>query len=188
MDTIALALSPADGPHRLRRIGRIVAVGSLVCAAAIVCSTAVVWSNDQLIQRWVAWPSPLGIRPITINFDTRIIGALLSLIGSAPFVYALVQLSRLFSSFARGIVFEIENTTRIRNIGVALLARAALAPIVQILTTLVLTINNPPNARLIGLELEVSNFATVLGGLALIAFASVMGEAVRLSRENSEFV
>ncbi len=185
---VSLALSPKESHDRLWRIGRIVSVGSLVCAAAIVIGIATAWSNDQLIQRWIAWPGPLGIKPITINFSTRVIGALLSLIGAAPFLYALVQLSRLFSAFTQGIVFEIENTTRIRNIGLALLARVALSPIIQVLTTLALTINNPPNARMIGIELEVNQFATVLGGLALIAFASVMREAVRLSRENREFV
>lgn len=188
MNVIMLALPPAETPNRLQRIGRVVAIGALVCAAAIVIGTAVLWSSDQLIQRWVAWPSPLGIRPVTINFENRLLGALLSLIGAAPSLYALVQLSRLFSAFARGIIFEDENATRIRAIGIALLVKVALSPLIQVLTTFNLTINNPPHLRVIGLEFELNHLVTILGGLALIAFASVMREAVRLSRENHEFV
>ncbi len=188
MSVIVLALPPNEPPNRLRRIGRIISIGSLVCAAAMVASIPILWSDDHLIQRWVAWPSPLGTKPITINVDTRILGALLSLVGASPLLYALVQLSRLFSAFARGLVFEDRNAARIRAIGVALLIKTALSPLLQILTTLNLTINNPPTLRLVGLELEASHLMTILGGLALMAFASVMREAARLSSENRGFV
>jgi DUF2975 family protein len=185
---IVLALPPNEPPNRLRRIGRIVSIGSLVCAAAMVASIPILWSNDHLIHRWVAWPSPLGMKPITIHLDTRLLGALLSFVGASPLLYALAQLSLLFSAFARGLVFEDRNAARIRAIGIALLIKTALSPLIQILTTLNLTINNPPTSRLVGFELEVGYLMTVLGGLALMAFASVMREAARLSSENRGFV
>lgn len=188
MSVIMLALPPNEPPNRLRRIGRVVCIGSLVCAAGMVVGIPILWSNDHLIQRWIAWPSPLGVKPITIHLDTRILGALLSLVGTSPLLYALVQLSRLFSAFARGLVFEDRNAGRIRAIGIALLIKTALSPFIQILTTLNLTINNPPTSRLVGFELEAGHLMTVLGGLALMAFASVMREAARLSSENRGFV
>jgi len=189
MDRIGL-IPPAqdDVSVRLHRIGQVVAIGALVCAVVIVVSAPVIWSNDQLIYRWVAWPSPLGLRPITITFGARMIGMLLALVGAIPVLYALVQLSRLFSAFAGGHVFEDDNAARIRSIGLALIAKAALSPPVQILTTLNLTLNNPPDARTIGFEIEAGHLMTVLGGLALIAFATVMRDATRLSQENREIV
>lgn len=189
MDRIGL-IPPVktEATARLRRIGHVVAIGALVCAVVIVVSAPVIWTNDHLIHRWVAWPSPLGMRPITITFDTRMVGMLLGLAASLPVLYALVQLSRLFAAFAIGHIFEDDNAVRIRHIGIALIVRAVIAPPVQILTTLNLTINNPPDARTIGFEIEAWHLMTVLGGLALIAFASVMRDAARISQENREIV
>jgi hypothetical protein len=188
MTVITLAAPPPPPAPRLRRIGQVVAVGALACAVALVIGTAVVWSNDAMIRHAIVWPGPLGLGPVTLGFDTRLFGALLSLLGAAPALYALVQLSRLFSAFARGVVFEDENVARIRAIGIALLVKVALSPAIQVLTTLTLTINNPPGARSIALGIEMNHLLTILGGLALIAFASVMREAVRVARENHEFV
>lgn len=179
---------PAPINARLRRIGRVVAVGSLLITAAIVFSIPVVWSSDQLIQRWLAWQSPLGVRPITVRFDTRLVGGLISLLGAIPVLFALVELAKLFAAFARGSVFEAANARRIGRIGWALIVKAAVSPFLQILTTYNLTRSNPPDLRMIGFELELGQLLTLLAGIALIAFARIMREAVQLSTENSEFV
>jgi hypothetical protein len=179
---------PAPINARLRRIGRVVAVGSLLITAAIVFSIPVVWSSDQLIQRWLAWQSPLGVRPITVRFDTRLVGGLISLLGAIPVLFALVELAKLFAAFARGSVFEDANARRIGRIGWALIVKAAVSPFLQILTTYNLTRSNPPDLRMIGFELELGQLLTLLAGIALIAFARIMREAVQLSTENSEFV
>lgn len=189
MNVVMLALpAPMPTNTRLRRIGRVVAIGSLLSAAAVLLSIPLVWSSDQLIQRWLAWQGPLGTRPITVRFDTRIGGALISLLGAAPVLYALVELAKLFAAFARGRVFEHDNAGRIGRIGWALIAKTALSPFLQILTTFNLTRSNPPDLRMIGFEFELAQLLNVLAGIALIAFARIMREAVRLSTENSEFV
>lgn len=189
MNVVMLAVPmPAPTNARLRRIGHVVAVGSVLITAAIVLSIPLVWSSDQLIQRWLAWQSPLGVRPITVRLDTRLVGALISLLSAVPVLFALVELARLFAAFARGSVFEDDNARRIGRIGWALIAKAALSPFLQILTTYNLTRSNPPDLRMIGFELELSQLLTVLAGTALIAFARIMREAAQLCTENSEFV
>ena len=66
---------PAPVEPRLRRIGRIVAVGALLCVAGAVLAVPLLWSSDEMLRHWIATQSPLGARPFTLNFSTRLAGA-----------------------------------------------------------------------------------------------------------------
>ena len=179
---------PVPAEPRLRRIGRVVAVGALLCVAGAVLAVPVLWSSDEMLRHWIATQSPLGARPFTLNLDTRFAGALISLIGLAPVLYALLQLSMLFSRFARGEVFATDNAGRIRRMGLALIVNALISPLVQMLTTINLTRANQPGQIVVMFGIEQSHVLSILSGLALIAFATVMADAVRLWHENSEII
>ncbi|MGL9616827.1 DUF2975 domain-containing protein [Bradyrhizobium sp. U531] len=179
---------PAPVEPRLRRIGRIVAIGALVCIVGAVLAVPLLWSSDELLRHWIATQSPLGGRPFTLHLGTRFIGALISLTGLAPVLYALLQLSMLFSHFARGEVFVTKNAWRIRRMGLALIANALISPLVQMLTTINLTRANQPGQIVVMFGIEQSQVLSVLSGLALVAFATVMADAVRLWHENSEII
>lgn len=179
---------PVPAEPRLRRIGRVVAVGALVCVAGAVLAVPLLWSSDEVLRHWIATGSPLGARPFTLNFGTRFAGGLISLIGLAPVIYALLQLSMLFSRFARGEVFVTGNAWRIRRMGLALIVNALMSPLVQMLTTINLTRANEPGQLVVMFGIEQSHVLSVLSGLALVAFATVMADAVRLWHENSEII
>ncbi|WP_448044430.1 DUF2975 domain-containing protein [Bradyrhizobium liaoningense] len=179
---------PTPIKPRLRRIGRIVAIGSLVCVAGAVLAVPLLWSSDEVLRHWIATQSPLGVRPFTLQPGTRVVGALISLAGLVPVLYALWQLSMLFSRFARGEVFVTENAWRIRRMGLALIVNALTSPLVQMLTTINLTRANEPGQLVVMFGIEQSQVLSVLSGLALVAFATVMADAVRLWHENSEII
>ena len=179
---------PVPVEPRLRRIGRIVAVGALVCATGAMLAVPLLWSSDEVLRHWIATQSPLGARPFTLNPGTRFVGALISLVGLAPVIYALLQLSMLFSRFARGEVFVTGNAWRIRRMGLALIVNALISPLVQMLTTINLTRANAPGQIVVMFGIEQSHVLSVLSGLALVAFATVMADAVRLWHENSEII
>jgi hypothetical protein len=187
MSVIAFPYSVPVEP-RLLRIGRIVAVGSLVCAAGAVLAVPLLWSSDEVLRHWIATQSPLGARPFTLNLGTRLVGVLTSLIGLAPAIYAMLQLSMLFSRFSRGEVFVTDNAWRIRRMGLALIVNALISPLVQMLTTINLTRANPSGQLVVMFGIEQSQVLSVLSGLALVAFATVMADAVRLWHENSEII
>ena len=176
---------PVPAEPRLRRIGRVVAVGALLCVAGAVLAVPLLWSSDEMLRHWIATQSPLGARPFTL---TRFAGALISLIGLAPVLYALLQLSMLFSRFARGEVFATDNAWRIRRMGLALIVGALISPLVQMLTTINLTRANQPGQIVVMFGIEQSHVLSVLSGLALVAFATVMADAVRVWHENSEII
>jgi len=179
---------PTPVEPRLRRIGRIVAAGALVCVAGAVLAVPLLWSSDELLRHWIATQSALGARPFTLNLDTRLAGALISLLGLAPVIYALLQLSMLFSRFARGEVFVTGNASRIRRMGLALIVSALISPLMQMLTTINLTRANQPGQIVVMFGIEQSHVLSVLSGLALLAFATVMADAVRVWHENSEII
>ncbi|MDN5005768.1 DUF2975 domain-containing protein [Bradyrhizobium sp. GCM10027634] len=179
---------PVPTERRLRRIGRTVAVGALVCIVGAMLAVPLLWSSDDMLRHWIATQSPLGARPFTLNPGTRFAGALISLVGLAPVIYALMQLSMLFSCFARGEVFVTSNSWRIRRIGLALIVNALISPLVQMLTTINLTRANQPGQIVVMFGIEQSHVLSVLSGLALVAFATVMADAVRVWLENSEII
>lgn len=186
--TVIVFPSHVSAKPRLRRVGRVVSVGALVCVAGAVVAVPLLWSSDDVLSHWIATRSPLGARPFTLGPDTRIVGALISMIGLAPVIYALLQLSMLFSRFARGEVFVTDNAWRIRRMGLALIANALISPLVQMLTTINLTRGNQPGQLVVMFGIEQSQVLSVLSGLALAAFATVMADAVRLWHENSEII
>lgn len=188
MSVIAFPCPVPGAPNRLRRIGRIVAIGALVCAAGAVLAVPLLWSSDEVLSHWIATQSPLGARPFTLNFGTRFAGALICMIGLAPVLYALLQLSMLFSRFARGEVFVTGNASRIRRMGLALIVNALISPVVQMLTTINLTRANVQGQLVVMFGIEQSQVLSVLSGLALVAFATVMADAVRVWHENSEII
>src|SRR4029078_5434948 len=90
------------------------------------------------------------------------------------------QLSMLFSRFARGEVFVTDNAWRIRRVGLALIGYARLSPLVCVLPTLKLTRSNQPGQLVVMFGIEQSHVLSVLSVLALVAFATVMADAVRM--------
>lgn len=187
MSVIAFPSSVPVKP-RLQRIGRIVVVGALVCIAGAVLAVPLLWTSDEVLRHWIATQSPLGGRPFTLSPGTRFVGALISLIGLAPGLYALCKLALLFSRFARGEVFVTENAWRIRRMGLALIVNVLISPVVQMLTTINLTRANEPGQLVVMFGIDQSQVLSALGGLALVAFAAVMADAVRLWHENSEII
>jgi hypothetical protein len=188
MSVIAFPYPAPVKANRLRRIGRIVAVGAIVCAVGALVAVPLLWSSDEVLRRWIATQTPLGTRPFTLDSATRFVGALISLIGLAPIIYTLLQLSMLFARFARGEVFVAENAWRIRRMGLALIVNALMSPLVQMLTTINLTRGNQPGRIVVMFGIDQSHVLSVLSGLALVAFATVMADAVRLWHENSEII
>jgi hypothetical protein len=80
------------------------------------------------------------------------------------------------------------NAWRIRRMGLALIVNAVMSPLVQMLMTINLTWANQPGQRVVMFGIDQSHVLSALSGLALIAFATVMADAVRLWRENSEII
>lgn len=104
------------------------------------------------------------------------------------FLAGLWQVRRLFESYARGQIFTLAAARTIRRAGVIALAIVPVQILVNTLSVLLLTAANPPGQRQLAIGVSSTELAVVVIGMTLIVMGWVMGEAVRISDENSQFV
>ena len=116
------------------------------------------------------------------------LGFLAAVTPLALFIVAMIEVARMFWGFAAGRIFEIDTARRIRLIGAAVAMLAVVNPLAGLVQSVILTAGNSSEERLVALSIAYQDCATLLAGLALIAFAEVMKEAVRLADENRGFL
>lgn len=184
----AAARSDAQPSLSIRRLGRAVAVLAVFGVLLGGLGTLIVWSDADLIRRFVVPGAGLVGQPVTVSDAARFRGFLVALLPFGLFAYAMLEVARLFGAFADGDVFEERNAGRLRRIGLAALAAALVGPLTRAATSVVLTLDNPPGQKALALNFGTADLFALIVGLALVAFARVFGEAVRLARENGEFI
>ncbi len=173
---------------RIRTISRTV---QLMAHAGMVLSclvVAIVWSNADLVRSLVVPQVGLHNHTVTMTPATQAAGFGLSLIPLALFVYTLHLVARLFGAFARGFVFDTDNAKTLKTLGCTLIAAALAAIVARTGLALILTLGNEPGQRILSIGLDGGHYGGLLGGGAVLAFAMVFEEAVRLSDENRSFV
>jgi len=174
----------AVGSLRVSRLGRAAAALALIAAAVSGLSTVAIWADPDLV-RAVAPPLHIAGRPLGLDATVRALGFLAAATPVALFMIALVEVARMFWSFAAGRVFELETARRIRLIGAAAIGLAFANPLAGIVESALLTAGNPKGGRVIALSFAYQDCAALIAGLALIAFAAAMQEAARLSEVRS---
>jgi hypothetical protein len=183
--------SPAASPkERLRRMAAWMRLLIAIGAALLVLLPGWLWfAESSLLQQLARDLVPPSVQPqLTITPEVKRLAILSVSLGLAVGLYGLFQLWHLFGAYARGIVFGPAAITRLRKIGWAFLATAALRPATQTLVVLLLTLNNPPGQRHLVISLSSQDYlCLVIGGL-LFAMAWAMVEATRIEQENASFV
>jgi len=175
----------AVGSLRVSRLGRAAAALALIAAAVSGLSTVAIWADPDLVRDLVAPPLHIAGRPLGLDATVRALGFLAAATPVALFMIALVEVARMFWSFAAGRVFELETARRIRLIGAAAIGLAFANPLAGIVESALLTAGNPKGGRVIALSFAYQDCAALIAGLALIAFAAAMQEAARLSEVRS---
>lgn len=118
-----------------------------------------------------------------ISFGQRIVGFMISLLAISPIIFALFRLGRLFSLYARGILFSRENIAALRDTGLSFLVYAAIDLLTTPLFAFALTYNNPAGQRMITLGIGSSTFGSICLGLIILAIAKAMNEAKLMNDE-----
>jgi hypothetical protein len=154
----------------------------------MLLALVVIWSDPERVRGLVAPMIGLADRPLALTRNALIGGFLAGLTQVTFYAYALWLVARLFRSFASGVVFVQGNADTLRAIGWTLILAALLAPVTRALQSAALTLDNPAGQRVVAVQLDFGTFAALLGGGAVLGFAAVMREAVRLADENRQFV
>lgn len=101
---------------------------------------------------------------------------------------AVYFLRRAFRGFARGELFDLENSRSLRNFATLLFVQALAGPIHFALSSLLLSWKHPAGQKL--LSISVGSNEIAVGALAMILWvmSDLLVEASRLQYENQQFV
>lgn len=178
----------SDHLQRIRRISRVMA---LVCLALIVLLPV------ALVYYWATTSAPELAAQGNLQ-ASAIHGPLLQwqrLAGAAvtavPLVLLLVgvwQAKRCFDLFVQGRVFTAKAVDCLRRFA-GWVAAAALAAIVAgAVTSVLLTLNNPPGMRHLSLGISSNHLFTLFFAGLVWLMADVIGQGQALAEENERFV
>jgi len=129
--------------------------------------------------------SPEQLPPFPLPMKTRLLGLGASMLTTGTAMLALWWLFQLFGRFAQGEIFTESTVKYIRYLGWTMIAGVIALPFEEALTTLILTIHNPPGDRIIAIGFESADFEELVVGGVIILISWIMDEGRKL-RETDE--
>ena len=149
-----------------------------------------------LVGTTLIWPALLAYQPALagLGTDTGALGlggraaALAALaVPSAPLLWIVCEALRLCRLMTTRRVFTAEVPLRLRRMGVALVAAAALQPVGGALLSAVVS-SFAGGQRHLAIAISSDSVGIAVLGAVLIAIAAAAREAVRIADENSNFI
>ena len=160
----------------------------VIGAVALIATLGWLWVDDEGLIRRHAQLGSLAAANAVVAPITRL--ALFAIVVPSLLLglFMLLQGWMLFGAYGRGQVFGPEAVGPVRRLAWAFLAAAALRPLSNTLSTLVLTWHNPPGGRQLVLGVSSDDYLSLMFGVLLLAMAWAMTEASRLEQDNAGFV
>ncbi|TVM18467.1 hypothetical protein DPQ33_06910 [Oceanidesulfovibrio indonesiensis] len=172
---------------RLSRIVYWLCIVGLVAAPAL--TALIFWNLEWVLEHYgpaMVLPFPVGqdINPGPVTATTRWLGFGVAAVPVALTCAMLWNLARLFGGYARGEVFTTVSVQRIRSVGLLLLVRELISPLIGAAMTVALTLSNPAGQRMVSVGLGSSNITMLITALMIIVVAYVMDQARELHEES----
>lgn len=120
---------------------------------------------------------------VTLNVLSRALGFIATLIPTGIMLYGLKQLIKLFKNYEAGKIFVFDNANYYYKLGYALLAWVIGGILYGGLLSFIITFQNKPGYRVIGLSLSNFDVVTLIASGIIILIAWVMKEACKISQE-----
>ena len=117
-----------------------------------------------------------------------LLGFAVSLLPVSVAVYGLVILKKLFSLYARAIIFSVENVFIFRRFAQVLFAWVVTTSLFTPLISLVVSYNNPVGQRTLVAELGLFDLFTVIIGGIFLVISWVMNEGHRMDDEQTHTI
>ncbi|MDD7985226.1 DUF2975 domain-containing protein [Lentisphaera marina] len=148
----------------------------------------VIWTylDKQTVRTGATELLPYGVvlpPPITDVVETKFVCFLISMVPTAITMFVFYYLSRLFSLYSKGIIFEDSNVNLIKKIAYLLLIKAAIGPVFEAAITAAWTMGNPVGERVIMLTSQTINLNGIVTALIILVAAWVMNEGQKLKQE-----
>ncbi len=101
---------------------------------------------------------------------------------------ALFYLHRVFLDFAKGGLFNTENSRSFRTFSLLVFAQAFVAPIQHSAASVLLSLNHPAGEKLLSVSLGSDTLKTMALGVILWVVSEILVAGSQLEKENREFV
>ncbi len=174
---------------RVRRVSRVLAVVSTVGIVAIPVLAGLLWALVLLDGLMSAIPAVAGLNPAAeISGPARLIGFLGTMLPAAAVMVGLLYLRRLFNAYAAGEFFTARNAARICGFAWSVIAMGLLRPVGGMLTSVAVTLDNPPGQRALAIGFGSPEVNILFVGSVVLVIGWVMREAAKLADENAAFV
>jgi hypothetical protein len=98
------------------------------------------------------------------------------------------QAKRCFAQFAQGQVFTQDATAHLRRFAGWVAAAALSAVVAGAVTSVLLTLGNPPGARQLAVGINTNHLFTLFFAALVWLMADVIGQGQALAEENERFV
>ncbi|MEZ8252113.1 DUF2975 domain-containing protein [Vibrio splendidus] len=125
---------------------------------------------------------------LPLSMTTRTVAAFTSLAMSSILMYALMVLIRLFRNYERGEIFSLENAMSYQKLGYSLFYWVLGSVIYSSLVSVILSFNNPPGERILGISFVGMDFLTLILGIIILIISWVMKEGYILADEHSQTI
>jgi hypothetical protein len=178
--------------HRIpsvnKRLCRIVAALAAVSAILILAFNTSGWLSPETTEATAREASGVLTEPVFITPLVRWLGLGLTTLYQGVLVWGLLSMRTLFKRLAAGDVFVAETGVLLRRFGAALLAYAALRPLVKAAMSVLVTRDPVAGGALLKVGISELEIIFALTGALILVFGSVMADATRIADENREIV
>ena len=177
-----------DNNLKIRRVSALLRLGCNVYLVLTPVLVVAIWLNlDSLAGEL----NPQFAQPLRMEFIgpvNLVLGFLVSSIPKGLMMYGVWRLRELFGLYRIGTFFTPTNAGHLHAFALILLITVVSSPVIDILQSLVLTMNYPEGERSISINFSTDDLSTLFLAGVMFAIAWTMREGHRLAEENAEFV
>ncbi len=180
-----------SNPNYLQRVRRLSGAMVWVCRVLmLVLPLALVayWASASTDQLAAQGNLPAAALLAPVLAWQRVAAALVHGVPLVLLLLGVWQSHQCFASFAQGHVFTAQATAHLRRFAGWVAAAALAAIVASAMTSVLLTLHNPPGARHLALGLSSNHVVTFFFAAVVWLMAEVIRQGQELAEENARFV
>ena len=177
--------------ENLDKLKRVSTVLQWACNLYLVLAPVLVvglWLNFERFGPQVEALRNLPIQPEYVGPLNLWLAFLLSAIPVGLVMVGVWRLRQLFGLYRTGVLFSAQSAGYLHAFATLLFISGLVSPFTRALTSVVLTMGNPPGQRTLAFTLGSTDFSKLFIAGVLLAIAWILREGYRLAQENEAFV
>lgn len=181
----------ADPSTPLSRRARWLAIVPLIAATLLMIGLVSQWVSYDL--RLSVLAHSLGMRGETFTtdvaaFPTAFWPMIARTVPVLIFIGTMFLLFRLFRRLSKGHVLDIVNARLVSRAGLGFVLFAATAMVSNTVTTLLISLHNPPGERILSIGFTASDIGAYAAGFALWGLGAVLTQAALMADDHAGIV